>query len=206
MKFYQRVAQVIAEEGMAGFWPRVFNRLTGSKQKLTGSKQKEYDNTKDAEEYQRLVDQFRRRSQGLTVDGLDRFYWYHTIDLGNGLVTPGTYDYRSKIKRFGFLDGMSGIRVLDIGSATGYFAFEFEKRGADVTSVELPSIADWDMPPGEDKQKTLNELMESHKAKDIEEVHYLHLDGPFQFCHKILNSKIKRHYSTIYDLHLEELG
>ena len=38
-KLYQRVAAVIAEEGIAGIRHRVFN-------KLKGSKQREYDNTK----------------------------------------------------------------------------------------------------------------------------------------------------------------
>jgi len=85
------------------------------------------------------------------------------------------------------------MHVLDIGSATGFFSFEFEKRGATVTSVELPTIADWDMPSG--KEKTLRELMEVHKAKSVEDLHYLHLDGPFLFCRKMLNSNVNRCYS-----------
>jgi hypothetical protein len=79
--------------------------------------------------------------------------WYHTIDLGNGLVTPGTYDNRKDLPRFQFPEDMSGMTVLDIGSATGYFAFEFERRGANIISVELPSIADWDMLLGEEKER-----------------------------------------------------
>jgi len=41
---------------------------------------------------------------------------------------------------FPFARGMRGMRVLDVGSATGLLAFEFEKRGASVVSVELPSL------------------------------------------------------------------
>jgi hypothetical protein len=80
---------------------------------------------------------------------LSKYYWCHTIDLGDGLVTPGDYDYRSSLPLFQFPEDMRGMTVLDVGSATGFFAFEFEKREAVVTSVELPSIADWDMPAGE---------------------------------------------------------
>ena len=60
--------------------------------------------------------------------GLNRFFWYHTVDLGDGIITPGVYDYRKELEHFHFPDVMSGMRVLDVGSATGFFAFEFEKR------------------------------------------------------------------------------
>src|SRR5258708_4233384 len=82
-------------------------------------------------------------------------YWYHTVDLGDGLVTPGSYDYRDALPRFGFPEDMRGMSVLDVGSATGFFAFEFERRGADVTSVELPSLAHWDRFPGETVAQTI---------------------------------------------------
>ena len=36
---------------------------------------------------------------------------------------------------------MTGMRVLDVGYGNGFFAFEFEIRGAEVTSVDLPSMA-----------------------------------------------------------------
>jgi tRNA (mo5U34)-methyltransferase len=72
--------------------------------------------------------------------------------LGDGLVTPGDFDYRPSLPLFQFPEDMRGMTVLDVGSATGFFAFEFEKRGASVILVELPSIADWDMPGGEDRE------------------------------------------------------
>lgn len=64
--------------------------------------------------------------------GIERFSWYHKIDLGSGLVTPGLdldpvwdgirqtrehLDYRNK-------------HVLDIASFDGMWAFEAEKLGA----------------------------------------------------------------------------
>jgi SAM-dependent methyltransferase len=101
---------------------------------------------------------------------------------------------------------MKGMDVLDIGSATGFFCFEFEIRGANVTSVELPSIADWDMPSGKDREQTLEELMAYHRVSTIEEVQSLHLDGPFDFCRKVLKSKVKRCHASIYDLSPQKLG
>ena len=164
------------------------------------------ESSKVREDYERLVSDFNARALAMGYGDTKKYYWYHTIDLGNGLVTPGTYDYRKALPRFQFPEDMSGMNVLDVGSATGFFAFEFERRGANVVSVELPSIADWDMPHGKDRQLTLENLMAYHQVGTIEEVQYFHLDGPFEFCRKALNSKIMRCHSTIYDLSAQKLG
>jgi hypothetical protein len=73
---------------------------------------------------------FTERAAQLGLAHADRYYWYHTIDLGDGLITPGMYDYRETISSFQFSEDMRGMTVLDVGSATGFFAFEFERRGA----------------------------------------------------------------------------
>ncbi|NIO20215.1 MAG: hypothetical protein GTN76_05590 [Candidatus Aenigmarchaeota archaeon] len=152
-----------------------------------------------------MKEDFCQKALSMGYGDLRNYFWYHTVDLENGLVTPGHYDYRSSWPLFGFAEDMTGLNVLDIGSATGFFAFEFEKRGANVVSVELPSIAQWDMFLGEYKEQTLRKLMTVHKANTIEELHYLHLDGPFEFCQNVLGSKVRRVHSTIYDLTPEKL-
>ncbi len=196
--FHRRVAKIIADEGFAGLWPRVKNRLSGRRSREA--------RRQVVDEYQQAVAEFRKRTAGLNIPGLDRFYWYHVVDVGNGILTPGVRDFRSDLAHFHFPENMSSMRVLDVGSATGFFAFEFERRGATVTSVELPSIADWDMPPGEDRAATLREMMNFHGVDTIEELQYLHLDGPFKFCHEQLHSKVARCYSTIYDLTLDKFN
>jgi hypothetical protein len=103
------------------------------------------------------ADEFLERSRQFNARAdladADRYYWYHTVDLGDGLITPGMYDYRETIAAFGFPDDMHGMTVLDVGSATGFFAFEFERRGARVISVELPSLRDLDRFPGQDVER-----------------------------------------------------
>jgi tRNA (mo5U34)-methyltransferase len=193
--FYRRVAKIIADDGFAGLWPHVKSRFS-SRRPNTRDKTRQHV----LDEYQRSVSVFRHRVADLNIPGLDRFYWYHVVDLGNGLVTPGARDFRGDLAHFRFPENMSNMRVLDVGSATGFFAFEFEKRGAAVTSVELPSVADWDMPLSEDRAATLKELMNFHGANTLEELQYLHLDGPFLFCHEQLRSNVERLHSTIYDL------
>src|SRR5438309_415680 len=194
MKLYQKVCAVIADKGMSGLFRRIVRKFS------TNHKKPIVPQSKVAEEYDWLVKDFTQKALAMGYGDLRNYYWYHTIDLGNGLVTPGTYDYRKDLPRFRFPEDMSGMNVLDIGSATGFFAFEFEKRGATVTSVELPSIADWDMPLGEDRERTLTELMAYHQVTTIEEVHNLHLDAPCEFCRRVLKSKVTRCHSPIYAL------
>jgi hypothetical protein len=67
--------------------------------------------------------------------------WYHTIDLGGGLVTPGAYDHRPYVGAYGFPRDLHGRTALDVGASNGFFTFDLERRGAVVTSTDLPQ---WD--------------------------------------------------------------
>ncbi len=65
--------------------------------------------------------------------------WWHRIDLGDGLVTPGRDDSPAKLARLGLPDDLSGLRVLDIGAWDGFFSFEAERRGAHVVAMDGPA-------------------------------------------------------------------
>jgi len=70
-------------------------------------------------------------------DSVASLDWFHSIDLGNGIVTPGTDDSPTKLARLGLPEDLSGKRVLDIGAYDGFFSFAAERRGADhVLSVD----------------------------------------------------------------------
>jgi tRNA (mo5U34)-methyltransferase len=56
--------------------------------------------------------------------------WWHRIDLGNGIITPGLDDSPAKLKRIGLPEDLSGMTVLDVGASDGFFSFEAERRGA----------------------------------------------------------------------------
>lgn len=56
--------------------------------------------------------------------------WYHTIDLGDGVVTAGVDNSPERLARLQLPASLSGLSVLDIGSWDGFFAFEAERRGA----------------------------------------------------------------------------
>jgi tRNA (mo5U34)-methyltransferase len=65
--------------------------------------------------------------------------WWHSIDLGNGVITPGAIPLAEMQANFAYLqlpDDLSGKRVLDIGCWDGFYSFECERRGADVVAVD----------------------------------------------------------------------
>lgn len=58
--------------------------------------------------------------------------WFHSIDLGDGLVTPGRKPAQALAREFEALrlPDMTGKSVLDIGAWDGYFSFRCEALGA----------------------------------------------------------------------------
>ena len=57
-------------------------------------------------------------------------HWFHQIDLGNGIITPGKDDSAEKLLRIKMPEKLDGRTVLDIGTWNGFFSFEAERRGA----------------------------------------------------------------------------
>ncbi len=62
--------------------------------------------------------------------------WYHRIELAPGVVTPGVNDSPRVLQELAFPDDLRGARALDLGTRDGFFAFELERRGADVLAVD----------------------------------------------------------------------
>jgi tRNA (mo5U34)-methyltransferase len=56
--------------------------------------------------------------------------WYHSIDLGGGVVTPGVDETPYRLARLDLPASFAGKSVLDIGAWDGFFSFEAERRGA----------------------------------------------------------------------------
>ena len=170
--------------------------------------------TAAGEAYAREVAEFNQRVRALGLGDVSGYHWYHTIDLNDGLVTPGFYDLRFSLPAFDFPHDMGGMTVLDVGSATGFFAFEFERRGGEVVSVDVGSLADLDRFPGQTVGQTVRKI-EAMLARGrepsihgltAEQCYFNLLEGPFEFCRRLRDSKVKRCYSTVYDLSAEKLG
>src|SRR5262245_51325353 len=56
--------------------------------------------------------------------------WWHKIDLGHGIVTPGPDPTPARLPELQIPHDLTGLSVLDIGAWDGFFSFEAERRGA----------------------------------------------------------------------------
>jgi len=59
--------------------------------------------------------------------------WYHSIEIEQGLVTPGAHplaELRQVLEYLKLPPRLDGLSVLDIGAWDGFFSFELERRGA----------------------------------------------------------------------------
>ncbi len=129
------------------------------------------------------------------------YYWYHSIDLGKGVITPGDYDMREYLDFYRFPSDMSGMKVLDVGRGSGFFSFEFERRGAEVTATEIGSFFDWDFVGGEaERDRRLAEI------GDVEGYTRRHITGAFDFAHMALASKVIPKTVNVYNISPTTVG
>ena len=126
---------------------------------------------------------------------VNQYDWYHRIELADGIFTPGQYDLAPILANYGLPDDMRGMTVLDIGPAHGFFAFEFERRGAIVTTAELPSWSEHDASP--------NLQREFDRAGSAPEAYHR---GAFGFAIQARGSRLNRLFCNIYDLTPERVG
>ena len=61
---------------------------------------------------------------------VEKIRWYHQIDLGHGVVTPGVDNSPKKLRLLALPESLDGKTVLDVGAWDGFFSFEAERRGA----------------------------------------------------------------------------
>jgi tRNA (mo5U34)-methyltransferase len=69
--------------------------------------------------------------------------WYHSFELPGGKQIRGHQTLahlKSRYATYPIAPDLHGKRVLDIGAWDGWFSFEAERRGADVTAVDCVSL------------------------------------------------------------------
>lgn len=119
--------------------------------------------------------------------------WYHTLELPHGIVTVGAYDHRPLVPHYGIPADLQGMRVLDLACADGFWSFEFERRGAEVTALDIDSTVAVDLPG------PVRERAAEHGLADP-------LADGFALAKRALDSGIEHLNGTIYDLDPARLG
>ena len=139
------------------------------------------------------------RSDSAEILAIDPEYpidhiWYHTFDFGNGIKSNGVFDHAPILHKYKLPKDLSGKRVLDVATFDGYWAMEFERRGADeVIALDLESVTELDWAP-------------KLRAKASEETLAFKFGRGFEYARKQFNSKVKRVTCNVYDLEPERFG
>jgi SAM-dependent methyltransferase len=120
--------------------------------------------------------------------------WYHTIELAPGVVTPGQIDLRAVAHRV-LPDDLNGVRALDVGTFDGFWAFELERRGADVVAIDVEQIEAAEWPP-------LHRPRLEREAREWD----LQLGRGFALAAELLGSRAERVVCNAYDLTPEAIG
>ena len=116
--------------------------------------------------------------------------WYHALELAPGFVTNGIFDLRAYVDRYGLPDRMDGMRVLEVGTWDGFWAFEMERRGADVVAIDLDDERDLDWPP----RRRPRVFPDAPRGEG------------FRLAKEILGSSVERINCSVYDADPADLG
>jgi tRNA (mo5U34)-methyltransferase len=109
--------------------------------------------------------------------GVAAIEWFHRIDLGGGITTPGRDDSPRKLLEIRMPEELRGKSVLDIGAYDGFFSFEAERRGAD----RVLAVDNWGRPECSPK-------------------------AGFEFARRALGSRVEDRTIDVYDLSPETVG
>lgn len=120
--------------------------------------------------------------------------WYHTIDLGHGVATSGYVDWRPLASKILQVE-VRGRRTLDVGTFDGFWAFEMERRGAQVVALDLAELQDTDWPPIHRER-----LVREQREFDVE------LGRGFHLAHECLGSSVQRVICDVRELTPDRIG
>ncbi|MEK6227878.1 MAG: hypothetical protein AABM31_00955 [Actinomycetota bacterium] len=124
------------------------------------------------------------------VAGAKELDWYHSLELAPGYVTPGMFDLRDQVDQYRLPARLDGLRALDGGAWDGFWAFEMERRGAEVVALDLDDERELDWPANR-RPATYPETLRG---------------AGFALAKEVFGSKVERVNRSIYDALPEDLG
>jgi tRNA (mo5U34)-methyltransferase len=138
----------------------------------------------------------------------DAVSWFHSIDLGNGVVTKGLSDKNATIRKDQLPD-FANRSVLDIGAWDGYYSFLAERNGASHV-VALDHYA-WGLDFGA-REQYWNECRQNgtlpNHARDTTDFWRPELPGRrgFEFAHAALLSTVEPVVADFATVDIDPLG
>jgi 2-polyprenyl-3-methyl-5-hydroxy-6-metoxy-1,4-benzoquinol methylase len=131
-------------------------------------------------------------------------WWYHSYFFDNGLAVRGDYDIGADVDSYGLPDSMEGMRVLDMGTGSGWFAFYFEQLGAEVVTADARGECDldvygrWEAPQPEGPPDEYDAAGRP--------IYYSYFSKGFPVMRDLLGSRVEFRNARVYDLSLEMFG
>jgi SAM-dependent methyltransferase len=120
--------------------------------------------------------------------------WYHTLELAPGVLTPGQIDLRATAAKL-LPHDLSGLRALDVGTFDGFWAFELERRGAEVVAIDVERAEAAPWPPA-NRPRLERETAELG----------LELGRGFELAAELLGSGARRVTCDVLELTPEQIG
>ena len=139
-------------------------------------------------------------------------FWWHSIELGDGVVTPGAKDpeyLRNELEQLRLPD-LEGKSVLDIGAWDGFYSFEAERRGA-ARVVALDHYM-WSLDIGgwmrlrADLHARHATIPEPHTVSDLWRPEELPGKRGFDLAREVLGSRVEDAVADFMTVDLDALG
>jgi tRNA (mo5U34)-methyltransferase len=138
-------------------------------------------------------------------------FWFHSIDVGQGLSTPGkktVETLRDELQSLRLPD-VKGKTVLDIGAFDGFYSFEAERRGASAVTALDHYVWSMDLEAHDRHWQESRERGEVPRA--YQEMPYWkpsELPGKrgFDTAHELRGSRVKPIVADFMDMDLAALG
>lgn len=130
------------------------------------------------------------------VASTDNCYFYHTIEYPNGEIQLGSWtinDFSSYIGSF----SVSKKSVLDIGTASGFLAFQAEKAGAIVTATDAKLAKEYKLVPFANTLY-MDDILAWRET--IESDLFLKMRNSFWYSWRKMSSNVEVAYCSVYDL------
>ena len=117
---------------------------------------------------------------------------HHRIEYPDGTVNEGRINHQQDIDALG-LTNLDGLRVLDLATNDGFFAFWAENHGAkEVVAIDVGNYKGYDWGFDGPNEELTKDLAEQDKWEN------------FDVHHKNLKSKVIKREMSVYDI--EQLG
>jgi len=140
------------------------------------------------------------------VESPEECLFYHSTDLPGFGLQVGSWDLRENVESYLGNVSFAGKRVIDVGTASGYLAFEMEKRGAEVVAFDRivsDSLDEAGLVPFHDYKVRYGQSLE-----DVVKGYFdlqRQVQNSFWLTHRLLESKVKYYCAAGQD-DISEIG